>query len=382
MVTFVVIELALRATCVRGADGGYLLSGRRLLPYRMPVAALRDALAAEVRGETFIAWDPDLGWRHRPGRTSQDGLYHVNEAGIRAPSTETKYSDAPAPGVLRVVLLGDSFTQGYEVTFQDTWGARLEAILKSKGRQVEVLNFGGAGYGMDQALLAFRHGARRTSPHVVLFGLQPENMLRNLNVLRAAYVRGDRASNPLTKPRFIPDGSSYRLINHPTISPAELSPLLDDLAGWDVMKHDAYYRPADYEDHLLLRSLVLSVAWTTWRGRPGPEDPYAPGSECARLARWILEQLASESRDAGASFFAVHLPSTAIPSAEQPYWPFVQGLRPKIPVIDTTAALRQASKDPAKLYLVQHYSPLGHRAVARAVSTVLMAPGALPRSAP
>ena len=79
------------------------------------------------------------------------GVAGVDAVAARAPyAVEFRYNAlffrerdlaAKAPGVIRVVLLGDSFTEGQGVKENDTTARRLEALLNASGeRRWEVLN--------------------------------------------------------------------------------------------------------------------------------------------------------------------------------------------------------------------------------------------------
>jgi hypothetical protein len=95
----------------------------------------------------------DIDLRRPEIRRGYDGLgvVGVDEVATRAPfAVEFRYNTwffrerelAPkAPGIIRVVLLGDSFTEGQGVKESDTTARRLEALLNaSGGRRWEVLN--------------------------------------------------------------------------------------------------------------------------------------------------------------------------------------------------------------------------------------------------
>jgi hypothetical protein len=86
-------------------------------------------------GSSFgIFYDSDPRGYYGPER----GLvYHMNRWGFRGPD----FALAPEPGVRRIALLGDSFTFGEGVRFEDTLGEQLERLLSSDGSAVEVLPF-------------------------------------------------------------------------------------------------------------------------------------------------------------------------------------------------------------------------------------------------
>lgn len=84
-----------------------------------------------------------------PGATSsRDGVpVRINAKGFRG----RDFDDAPAPGVARVAVLGDSITFAVEVREEDTFTVRAEALLRARGGpSVEVLNCGVTGYNSDQ----------------------------------------------------------------------------------------------------------------------------------------------------------------------------------------------------------------------------------------
>jgi hypothetical protein len=95
----------------------------------------------------------DIDLRRPEVRRAYDGLgvVGVDEVATRAPfAVEFRYNTfffrereltPKAPGVIRVVLLGDSFTEGQGVKESDTTARRLEALLSASGdRRWEVLN--------------------------------------------------------------------------------------------------------------------------------------------------------------------------------------------------------------------------------------------------
>ena len=94
-----------------------------------------------------LALDSLLGWRYRPGYSSETD--HLNAQGLRA---RREYAPIPATGTWRVAAFGDSFVYGNEVRDEDTWCALLEA----GAGDLEVLNYGVGGYGLDQAFLRFQ----------------------------------------------------------------------------------------------------------------------------------------------------------------------------------------------------------------------------------
>jgi hypothetical protein len=57
-----------------------------------------------------------------------------------------------SPGMVRIGAFGDSFTYGDEVDAELSYPAQLQALLRAEGfDNVEVLNFGGSGYGLGES---------------------------------------------------------------------------------------------------------------------------------------------------------------------------------------------------------------------------------------
>jgi hypothetical protein len=87
------------------------------------------------------------------------------------------------PNTLRIAVLGDSFSGAMQVNQDETFWAIMEKNLQGcpnlGSRKVEVLNFGQAGFGVAQELLALRHRAWKYSPDVVLLALFTDDVRRN-----------------------------------------------------------------------------------------------------------------------------------------------------------------------------------------------------------
>jgi hypothetical protein len=156
----------------------------------------------------FDVYDPRRGWALRPGL--KDLPVFVGKTlssdswGFRG---GTEHAEGKAPGTLRVLVLGDSFTFGEDVSDPETYAARLERSLPG----VEVLNLGVHGYGHDQMLVALEEIGPRVHPDVVLLGFVADDMERNLVDFR-----------DFAKPRFVPEGDGLRLRNVPVPTPEEV----------------------------------------------------------------------------------------------------------------------------------------------------------------
>ncbi|MBY0547692.1 MAG: SGNH/GDSL hydrolase family protein [Candidatus Obscuribacterales bacterium] len=145
---------------------------------------------AGIGEEDISVFDPDLGFRHRSHKRvtwRQEGFSqgYFGQDGLRAPTLPAK-----APGVYRVILLGDSFVEGlqepYEVSFAQQMQERLHA---STGKQVEVLNFGTVGYSTVQEYLLLKEMLPKYSADAVILAYTPRDMAETLETWAPANMK-------------------------------------------------------------------------------------------------------------------------------------------------------------------------------------------------
>ena len=157
--------------------------------------------------------DPYFGWGHTPGDSFQrvtNGRsveIQINSLGLRSP--ETAYEKKP--GTMRVLVLGDSFTEAFQVPAESIYPSRIEQLLNTRNaREYEVINAGVAGYGTDNALLFYRHEGYKYDADVVLLSLYVGNDIRN-NWYRLDTID----SGGLRKPYFSPGPDGLELNMYP-----------------------------------------------------------------------------------------------------------------------------------------------------------------------
>ena len=202
------------------------------------------------RGLGSVRLDPRLGWR------------------MDAPPPEP-FADPPAGK--RVVVLGDSFTQGLGVPAERTYAARLAAA-----GGLDVRNLGVNGYGTDQQLLMWREEGARLRPDLVLLASYVPNFHRN-----ALRVR------ELPKPWFELEDGALRLRGLPLPSPEQA-----------VELHSTTRAPR-------LRSLDLVSAGLR-RLRPATPGPEFRAK--AELSRALLRELHASVAASGATLHVLLIP--------------------------------------------------------------------------
>jgi lysophospholipase L1-like esterase len=149
-------------------------------------------LAGQIGG---LVADEHLLYRHAPhsvarGRSASDEfdfVYEHNSQGFR----DVDRPLAKAPGTLRVVALGDSFTYGEGVGFEETWPSRLEQMLSDSlagGPRVEVVQLGLRRYFPAAQRSVLRHVGLAFDPDVVIHATVPNDVIDTHLGLAAVYV--------------------------------------------------------------------------------------------------------------------------------------------------------------------------------------------------
>src|SRR5262249_22929517 len=126
--------------------------------------------ARESAGPPLSRYHPVLGWDKTPGasqtvrRPEFEISLQFNSRGLRGP--ERDY--ARPPGTRRVLILGDSFAEGYYVEEAQTVRAVLEDLLRKEGcGPREVINGGTIAYSTDQEYLFYKSEGQRYGAEAV-----------------------------------------------------------------------------------------------------------------------------------------------------------------------------------------------------------------------
>jgi hypothetical protein len=374
-----IAELAIRSLGSYNPDGNFMIFNRTLRPIRPPVASVKRKVEGLSSPAARTLYDPVLGWAPKPNGNSANGLYRYNSAGIR--SAPSEYSPRPQKGVLRIALFGDSFTHGDEVSFEETWGFYLERELKTAGITAEVINFGVGGYGMDQAFLRWREFGYQFAPDLVIFGLQMENVRRNVNIIRPLYLA--TTGLPFSKPRFVFSGDRLELINSPPLPPDKLPGVIEEIAAWPLLKYDPFIRLENYRSRSWHASKFLSLAvdvvsYTPPSSRRADSLFYDLSQEPARLTLRILQDFKESVENHRSKFLMVHLPSSdalrnLLAGKTLPYARLLQRIEENHRVIHPEGRLSQEAKKSLAGLLREggHYGARGNEVVALAIAEYL-----------
>jgi hypothetical protein len=110
--------------------------------------------------------DPLIGHEHRPFAHAH--LMGVDVATNSIGHRDYEYPVARQPGVPRIMMLGDSFIEGWGVPFNETVTKCLERLFQDSGRKVEVMNTGVGNYGSVQEVEAFLTRDAKFNPDIVV----------------------------------------------------------------------------------------------------------------------------------------------------------------------------------------------------------------------
>lgn len=384
---FAVGEFVIRVVGHYDIDGNFYIRNRVLKPFRLPVHSLKQEIDEYLRtDDAFIVFDSLLGWRPKPNSVSQDKNYRYNSAAIRSEPRE--YSRHPEKDVLRIALLGNSFTHSSEVDFQSSWGAQLEQELLQKDVKAEVLNFGVAGYGIDQAFLRWQLEGKYFEPNIVILGFAPVDVKRNVNVIRT--VLSPTLGFPFTKPRFILRQGELQVINSPTPAPEQIPPVMQDIENWSFIKYEYFFNPGDYRETFLQRSKLFSLIQNFVElnrfnvGRKNAEklrQLYDLRREPAQVTVAIIDAFAREVRQTGAKFLVVHLPdqiglNILLRGDTLQYNALLQKIERRQPLIRTENDFAKVLGQRSLADLFEaggHYSQAGNAVVSAVVARVIIA---------
>jgi lysophospholipase L1-like esterase len=136
-----------------------------------------------VLGERFSLPHPELGMRYVPGAVWRFRHpeyiveYAINEDGFREPTSPAPQPSSPGRSLL---LLGDSFTFGQGVSYETTWGAIAEGLLRQRGVPLHLINAGVQGMDTRSELLLLRDLAPRYRPEAVVVGFLINDLYTNV----------------------------------------------------------------------------------------------------------------------------------------------------------------------------------------------------------
>lgn len=237
--------------------------------YAEQSSEIRQLLDRSVPHHTEI--HPILGWRHTPNFPG--AVDRMNAAGLRG---AREYARTPRAGVLRVAAFGDSFVYGAEVDSGASWAG----LIESQNPDIEVLNYGVAGYGVDQAYLRYLLEGKAFSPDIVLMGFIPDDINRAVGVYGRFRAPGGGA---FFKPRYVlSDRGGLELLDVPLKTRADYEVLLvNPREVTRIGRTDYWYPGCVYEnplhDYSATMRLACAAGGQVYRRYLDPDRPVKGG---------------------------------------------------------------------------------------------------------
>ena len=149
----------------------------------------------------FDTFDPTKGWISKPNlrdmKAFDNKVLNTNSRGLRGGK---EYSYGKHPNTARLLILGDSFTFGDEVSDNETYSYYLHEMIPT----TEIINMGVHGYGHDQMLILIKEEGIKYKPDIVILGFLPWDMSRNMLQFR-----------DYAKPRFVLDNNNLTITGPP-----------------------------------------------------------------------------------------------------------------------------------------------------------------------
>jgi hypothetical protein len=355
----VVGETALRAVA-RDAELGERVGSVPLRPldWQQVVATNRRLLEQNRSERALHQADDVLGWNVGKNRISADGMYRTSAEGVRG-ATRGDHLAARKPR-RRVALVGDSFTFGEEVPFEQTWGHYLEQGL---GSDTQVLNFGVISHGVDQTLLKYKREVVQWGAQVTVLGFLSSVALRSANVY--LFLRPDQ-EQPYSKPRFTLANGELRLLNVPNVSPEQMLSRRS-IFELPLIEQDLAFSREEWEAHPLDSSYIaryLLSRFPRWPAR----SPELSDEAVLDLTSRLFGEFVAAMRDARSSPLIVSLPVRADLNGEPPRRKeaLIAALTARgISVIDPTQCLLERLTV-AELFITggSHYTATGNATLA------------------
>jgi len=354
-------------TRIAPSDSGPSAAGRVLLAALVVVLAL-GALEVACRivapllekepavPRTISRFDERLGWSLRPGMRAWSGRtgtpieYRINSRGLR--DREIPY--AKPAGEFRIVLVGDSHTFGFGVPYEKHYARLLEGYL----RNVEVVNTGVGGYGVDQYLLMLQNEGVRYEPDLVVA------YVPHYSSFRHTYARRYGRAKPVFE---LVDGE-LRLTH---------SPVPDPHVGWGAVADWMRRHSAAWEfvgrrgEQLLTRLGAIETAAARQRARVDrdwQDEAFVARAEA--LGSRIVLEMDRVARRHGARFVLVT-------KQRRTYGLYADAVAAEIPALDVSEALdNERFKLPGRLH---HINEAGNGVLAWEIARFLEQQGLVPR---
>lgn len=325
-------------------------------------AHYRKLIDQSTRHSSFLVYDRSLGWTIGGNKQSSNSLYFSSEEGLRAQHSGIQFAQHSSP--VRIALVGDSFTFGEEVRFEETWGHHLANDL---GADVQILNFGVSGYGLDQSYLRFQKDVLSWKPSVVILGFIQADLWRSMTLY--SFINFENWEFTFAKPRFIRTNGTLSIINSPPPPPEDIFSR-QTISDLPFVRYDIGFNLYEWNSTILDWFYLARVARTYLT--PHPPHSLATQNDLTQINSQILQDFLSTAKKSNIVPLIVYFPSRAdFPEGStEPFGvEFIK--RSKLPHVNLTECLSEIPPQERFVSGGVHYSAKGNAAVARCLGPLI-----------
>lgn len=282
----------------------------------------------------FDVYDSLKGWRTKSNIRDlpvfDNKFLNSNSLGLRGVQ---EYKIDKNPNTIRIMVIGDSFTFGEEVSDDETYSYYLEQLLPN----TEIMNLGVHGYGHDQMLLSLKELGHQYNPDFVILGFIEPDTKRNMVNFR-----------DYAKPQFKLRNNKLKLTAVPV-------PTIESTLKWD------WFRPRIIDVFAIINHQI--------RVKSGKYE-----TDKTKIATAILSEIVNESLNIGAIPIFVYLPlieEIPINDALVPGEVFLSNFcanNQSVPYVSARPYLIDKGKDGTVYKEKGHWGPVGNLAIAEAIS--------------
>lgn len=251
---------------------------------------------------TYFKFDPDVGWNIKENSFEGSRFVRSNSQGLRS---DVEYSFQKPFGKLRILSFGDSFVHGDGVKNDSTWQSFLEDYPN-----IEALNFGVSGWGLDQAYLRYLRDGVKYEADIVLICFMAENIRRHEMVYWPYYVHylsRAEVKQVLPKPRFRIKDEKLVLVDPVLKNLNDVRKFRNDPQDYllQMGKNDYYYQISytkhffDFLPSVRLRKIFFSDIFKVGDDIINKDGLYNEKSESYEITTKIIDSFIAEVRSKG-----------------------------------------------------------------------------------
>jgi lysophospholipase L1-like esterase len=330
-----------------------------------------------VGGQEFLQPDTELGCRHIPGKQVTwrlEGFSNetLSSAGLR----DIDHALQKQPGVTRIALLGDSSTEGLQVSLGETYGRILERQLNADGgRKFEVINFACSSYSTGQQVLQYEKEVLPYKPDITVLLYNRGDSVENIR------KPGDYSVEP--RPYFYVDGNGQLVqdsavleVQKPKLTP---HPILEFLrthsriygvfsqANLSLSLHESLYRK--------LRAPIIRFMETVSgsKSKDAARPVLYQQQDSWTVTSALLERLSADCKQNNSRFILLVFPNTMHDPEFQKQITGMESLSKRLgfDYLDLTQTFL-SSKDLGALFLQYHFSAAGHQVTADQLQALVL----------